>query len=55
MKTEIRITPDGYEVWYSTKHTKRAHFHKRFILWQDALMETTILKGCMKLMADLKK
>lgn len=55
MKTEIRITSDGYEVWYSTKQTKKKHFHKRFIFWQDALKETTILKGCTKLMADLKK
>ena len=55
MKTEIRVSPNGFEVWYSTDGGQKLHFHKRFESMDDAVKETVSLKGYRRLLLDLRK
>ena len=51
MKTEIRVGPNGYEVWYSTDG--KFKFHKSFKSIEDATKETVSMKGHRRLLSDL--
>ena len=55
MKTEIRVSPKGYEVWYSTDGGQTTQFHKTFKSMDDAVRETVAMKGYQRLLVDLKK
>ena len=55
MKTEIRVGPKGYEVWYSTDGGQTIQFYKSFKSMDDAVKETVSLKGHQQLIMDLKK
>ena len=55
MKTEIRVGANGYEVWYSVDGGQTNHFHKKFKSMDDAVKETTSMKGYRKLLSDLRK
>ena len=55
IKTEIRVGPDGYEVWYSVDGGQTNHFHKRFTSMDAAVKETVSMKGYRKLLSDLRK
>lgn len=55
MKTEIRVSPKGYEVWYTTDGGKTRHFHKTFKSMDNAVRETVAMKGYQRLLIDLKK
>jgi len=55
MKTEIRVRPKGYEVWYSTDGGQTVKFHKAFKSMDDAVKETVSLKGHQRLLMDLRK
>jgi len=55
MKTEIRVSPNGYEVWYSTDGGQTLQFHKRFQSMDSAVKETVSLKGYRRLYSDLRK
>jgi len=55
MKTEIRVGPKGYEVWYSTDGGQTTQFHKSFKSMDNAVKETVSLKGHQRLIMDLKK
>jgi hypothetical protein len=48
MKTEIRVSPNGFEVWYSTDGGQKLHFHKRFESMDDAVKETVSLRNSVK-------
>jgi hypothetical protein len=48
MKTEIRVSPIGFEVWYSTDGGQTQNFHKRFKSMDDAVKETVSLKNSVK-------
>ena len=55
MKTEIRVGPKGYEVWYSTDGGQTIEFHKSFKTKEEALRETVSMKGYQRLLMDLRK
>ena len=55
MKTEVRVSPNGYEVWYSTDGGQTSQFHKTFKSMDSAIKETVSLKGYRRLLSDLRK
>jgi hypothetical protein len=54
IKTEIRPTSGGYQVWYSLDGGQSVLFHKKFKSMDNAVKETVILRGHYKLLGDLK-
>lgn len=54
IKTEVRIHPDGFEVWYSVDGGQSSKFHSSYESFEEAIKETMILKGHYKLLGDLK-
>jgi len=54
IKTEIRVCCNGYEVWCSFDGGQSKQFHGRYSTMDDAVRETSILKGHFKLLGDLK-
>lgn len=55
MKTEIRVSSNGFEVWYSTDGGQTSQFHKTFKSMDEAVKETVSLKGHQRLLSDLRK
>lgn len=54
IKTEIRVSCNGYEVWCSFDGGQSSQFHGLYTTMEDAVRETIILKGHFKLLGDLK-
>ena len=52
MKTEIRVSPKGYEVWYSTDGGQTTQFHKTFKSMDDAVRETVALHNSIKFLKE---
>jgi len=50
-RTEIRVSPDGFEVWYS--NDDKLKFHKTFKTIGAATKETVSIKGHQRLLDDL--
>jgi hypothetical protein len=53
IKTEIRVSPNGFEVWYSVDGGQTRQFHKRFNNMDDAVKETVSMKGYRRLLGDI--
>ena len=51
IRTEIRVSPDGFEVWYG--ESDKLRFHKKFKTIGDATKETVSIKGHQRLLDDL--
>ena len=54
IKTEVRVSCDGFEVWCSFDGGQSSVFHGRYPTMEDAVRETVIIKGHYKLLGDLK-
>lgn len=55
IKTEIRVSPRGYEVWYSVDGGQTRQFHRTFDSMEKAMKETVSMKGHQKLLGDILK
>lgn len=55
IKTEIRVSYHGFEVWYSLDGGQTRLFHKRFDNMDDAIKETVSMKGHRRLLGDILK
>jgi hypothetical protein len=53
IKTEIRVSPKGFEVWYSVDGGQTRQFHKTFNTMEKAMKETVSMKGHQRLLQDL--
>jgi hypothetical protein len=51
IRTEIRVSPEGFEVWYGDND--KLWFHKKFKTIGDATKETVSIKGHQRLLDDL--